>query len=38
VTEGMKIKLRNSKTDQLGQGLTKAIPYFKNNALNKINS
>ena len=29
VAEGMKIRLRNSKTDQLGQGLTKAIPYFK---------
>jgi len=29
VDEGMKIKLRNSKTDQYGQGLVKAIPYFK---------
>ena len=29
VDEGMKIKLRNSKTDQYGQGFIKAIPYFK---------
>ena len=29
VDEGMKIKLRKSKTDQYGLGLVKAIPYFK---------
>ena len=29
VDEGMKIKLRKSKTDQYGQGFLKAIPYFK---------
>ena len=28
VDEGMKIKLRSSKTDQYGQGFIKAIPYF----------
>ena len=29
VEEGMKIRIRKSKTDQLGHGLIKAIPYFK---------
>ncbi len=29
VDEGMKIRLRSSKTDQYGQGFVKAIPYFK---------
>tara|TARA_B100001057_G_scaffold486607_1_gene568034 strand:+ start:143 stop:1099 length:957 start_codon:yes stop_codon:yes gene_type:complete len=28
VTEGVKINLRRSKTDQFGQGLSKALPYF----------
>jgi len=28
VPEGIKIKLRRSKTDQFGEGLTKALPYF----------
>ena len=28
VPEGLKINLRRSKTDQFGEGLTKALPYF----------
>ena len=30
ITEGLKITLRKSKSDQYGQGLIKGIPYFKN--------
>ena len=30
VQEGLKIKLRRSKTDQFGEGFTKALPYFDN--------
>jgi len=30
VNEGLKITLRRSKTDQLGEGLVKALPYFDN--------
>ena len=30
VTEGVKIIVRRSKTDQTGLGMTKAIPYFDN--------
>ena len=30
VPEGLKINLRRSKTDQFGQGFTKALPYFDN--------
>ena len=30
VTEGVKINLKRSKTDQFGEGSTKAIPYFDN--------
>jgi len=30
VPEGLKITLRRSKTDQFGEGLTKALPYFDN--------
>ena len=30
VTEGLKIHLRRSKTDQLGEGLIKGLPYFDN--------
>ena len=29
VQEGMKIRLRKSKTDQFGEGFVKGIPYFK---------
>lgn len=31
VTEGVKIFIKRSKTDQSGEGLIKAIPYFNNN-------
>ena len=30
VTEGLKINLRKSKTDQFGEGLVKGLPYFHN--------
>ena len=30
VTEGLKINLRRSKTDQFGAGLVKGLPYFNN--------
>jgi site-specific recombinase XerD len=30
VTEGLKINLRRSKTDQFGEGAVKALPYFEN--------
>jgi site-specific recombinase XerD len=30
VQEGLKISLRRSKTDQFGEGFTKALPYFDN--------
>ena len=30
VEEGLKIQIRRSKTDQFGQGLVKALPYFDN--------
>ena len=30
VSEGLKINIRRSKTDQFGEGFTKALPYFDN--------
>ena len=30
VPEGLKINIKRSKTDQFGEGLTKALPYFDN--------
>ena len=30
VEEGLKIQIRRSKTDQFGEGFTKALPYFDN--------
>jgi len=30
VEEGLKIQIRRSKTDQFGEGLVKALPYFDN--------
>jgi site-specific recombinase XerD len=30
VNEGVKIKIKKSKTDQFGEGMIKAIPYFNN--------
>ena len=32
VTEGVKIFIKRSKTDQTGEGMTKAIPYFENSS------
>ena len=32
VPEGVKIFIKRSKTDQTGQGMTKAIPYFENSS------
>ena len=31
LSEGVKIFVKRSKTDQSGEGMTKAIPYFENN-------
>ena len=30
VTEGLKINVKRSKTDQFGEGMTKGLPYFNN--------
>ncbi len=30
VTEGVKITIKRSKTDQFGEGMTKGLPYFSN--------
>ena len=30
VSEGLKITIKNSKTDQFGEGFTKGLPYFEN--------
>ena len=30
VSEGLKINLKKSKTDQFGEGSVKALPYFNN--------
>ena len=30
VTEGLKIRLKRSKTDQYGEGIIKGLPYFEN--------
>ncbi len=30
VPEGLKLSIRRSKTDQFGEGFTKALPYFDN--------
>ena len=30
VTEGLKITIKRSKTDQFGEGMTKGLPYFTN--------
>jgi len=31
VSEGVKITIKRSKTDQFGEGMIKALPYFNNN-------
>ena len=38
VSEGLKINLRRSKTDQFGEGLVKARPYFDNPQYCPVNS
>ena len=38
VSEGLKINLRRSKTDQFGEGLVKALPYFDNSQYCPVNS
>ncbi len=32
VTEGLKITIKKSKTDQFGEGMTKGLPFFNNKA------
>ena len=38
VTEGVKITVKHSKTDQTGLGMTKAIPYFDNKTFCPVTS
>ena len=38
VNEGVKIFIKRSKTDQSGEGMTKAIPYFENNSYCPVTS
>ena len=38
VTEGVKIFIKRSKTDQSGEGMIKAIPYFSNSEYCPVNS
>ena len=38
VSEGVKIFLKRSKTDQSGEGMTKAIPYFDNQKFCPVNA
>jgi site-specific recombinase XerD len=38
VPEGLKINLRRSKTDQFGEGFTKALPYFDNSKYCPVSS
>ena len=38
VTEGVKIFVKRSKTDQSGEGMTKAIPYFINSSYCPVKS
>jgi len=37
VKEGVKIFIKKSKSDQSGEGMTKAIPYFKNKTFCPVN-
>ena len=36
VSEGVKIYVKRSKTDQSGEGMTKAIPYFNSRLLPEL--
>ena len=38
VSEGVKIYVKRSKTDQSGEGMTKAIPYFDNSKFCPVNA
>ena len=38
VTEGVKIIIKRSKTDQFGEGMTKGIPYFSNQKYCPVNN
>ena len=38
VSEGVKIFVKKSKTDQSGEGMTKAIPYFQNENFCPVNA
>ena len=38
VTEGVKIIVKRSKTDQFGEGMTKGIPYFSNQKYCPVNN
>ena len=38
VSEGVKIFVKKSKTDQIGEGMTKAIPYFLNEDICPVKS
>ena len=38
VSEGVKIFVKRSKTDQSGEGMTKAIPYFDNQKFCPVNA
>jgi len=38
VSEGVKIFVKRSKTDQSGEGMTKAIPYFDNEKFCPVNA
>ena len=38
VSEGLKINIRRSKTDQFGEGFVKALPYFDNSLYCPVNS
>ena len=38
VSEGLKIRLRKSKTDQFGEGMIKGLPYFENENYCPVNN
>ena len=38
VTEGVKIIIKRSKTDQFGEGMTKGLPYFSNQKYCPVNN
>ena len=38
VSEGLKINIKRSKTDQFGEGMTKGLPYFNNEIYCPVNN